>query len=430
MDETLAGVAIGAVGVLLGVAAVIAWRFSERQQGAIPDQPDPLVPAGVASVLTVLRSSAVLVDGNDIVLKASAPAYALGLVRGDRVRPGDLAGMIHTVRSTGEIREGELTLTRERSNLPVHVVARVAPLGSRLVLVLADDRTRERRVETIRRDFVANVSHELKTPVGALNLLAEAVTEAADDPEAVRRFAGRMQTESDRLNRLVQQIIELSRLQGDELIDEPADVRINDVVEAALDRARTDAEAKDIDLAARCDEDLLVSGSSDQLLVAISNLIENAVTYSPAGARVAVMAQRREGNDRGGPTVEVTVSDQGIGIPEWELDRIFERFYRLDPARSRDTGGTGLGLSIVKHVAASHGGEIVVWSEPGQGSSFTLRLPAADTTPDDPTLMPRSADPSRDSERHDVGLRRTSDGSTGALVSPREISDVQQEAPS
>jgi two-component system sensor histidine kinase SenX3 len=430
VDETLAGVAIGAVGVLLGVAAVIAWRFSERQLGAIPDQPDPLVPDGVASVLTVLRSSAVLVDGNDIVLKASAPAYALGLVRGDRVLPGDLAGMIHTVRSTGEIREGELTLTRERSNLPVHVVARVAPLGSRLVLVLADDRTRERRVETIRRDFVANVSHELKTPVGALNLLAEAISEAADDPEAVRRFAGRMQTESDRLNRLVQQIIELSRLQGDELIDEPSDVRINDVVEAALDRARTDAEAKDIDLAARCDEDLVVSGSADQLLVAVSNLIENAVTYSPEGARVAVMAHRRKGSDRVGPTVEVTVSDQGIGIPEWELDRIFERFYRLDPARSRDTGGTGLGLSIVKHVAASHGGDIVVWSEPGQGSSFTLRLPAADTTPVDPILIPRSADSSRDSERHAVDLRSTGDGSTGALVSPHEISDVQQEAPS
>ena len=375
MDGTLANVAFAAVGVLLGVAAVLSWRWSERQQAAIPAQPEPAVPEGVASVLTVLRSSAVLIDEDDTVLKASAPAYALGLVRGDRVVPGDLTGMIRAVRSTGEIREGELTLTRERSNLPVHVVARVAPLGSRLVLVLADDRTRERRVETIRRDFVANVSHELKTPVGALNLLAEAVGEAADDPDAVRRFAGRMQIESDRLNRLVQQIIELSRLQGDELIDEPADVRIDTVLDAAVDRSRTDAEAKDIDLASRCDDELVVSGSADQLLVALSNLIENAVTYSPEGARVAVMAHRIDRRDVPRPTVEVTVSDQGIGIPESELDRIFERFYRLDPARSRDTGGTGLGLSIVKHVAASHGGDIVVWSEPGQGSSFTLRLP-------------------------------------------------------
>lgn len=377
MDETLATLAVAAVGALLGVAAVLAWRLSERQQATIPDQPEPPVPAGVASVLTVLRSSAVLVDDADVVLKASAPAYALGLVRGDRVVPSDLTAMIRAVRSTGEIREGELTLTRERSALPVQVVARVAPLGSRLVLVLAEDRTRERRVESIRRDFVANVSHELKTPVGALNLLAEAVGEAAEDPEAVRRFAGRMQAESDRLNRLVQQIIELSRLQGDELIDEPAEVRIDAVIDAAVDRSQTDAEAKDIDLAARCDPDLVVLGSEDQLLVAVGNLIENAVTYSAEGSRVAVMAQQRNRIGLLGPAVEVTVSDQGIGIPEGELDRIFERFYRLDPARSRDTGGTGLGLSIVKHVAASHGGDIVVWSEPGQGSSFTLRLPSS-----------------------------------------------------
>ena len=378
MDETLATVIGAAVGTLLGVATVLAWRLSERQQATVPEQPEAVVPVGVASVLSVLRSSAVLVDETDTVLKASAPAYALGLVRGDRVVAGDLVAMIHAVRSTGEIREGELTLARQRTALPMQVVARVAPLSSRLVLVLADDRTRERRVESIRRDFVANVSHELKTPVGALNLLAEAVAEAADDPDAVRRFAGRMQAESDRLNRLVQQIIELSRLQGDELIDEPADVRIDAVIDAAMDRARTDAESKDIDLAARCEAGLVVSGSEDQLLVAVSNLIENAVTYSPEGSRVAVMSQRRHRVGLLGPTVEITVSDQGIGIPEAELDRIFERFYRLDPARSRDTGGTGLGLSIVKHVAASHGGDIVVWSEPGQGSSFTLRLPLVD----------------------------------------------------
>jgi two-component system, OmpR family, sensor histidine kinase SenX3 len=421
VDGTLASVAFAAVGVLLGVAAVLSWRWSERQQAAIPAQPESAVPEGVASVLTVLRSSAVLIDEDDTVLKASAPAYALGLVRGDRVVPGDLMGMIRAVRSTGEIREGELTLTRERSNLPVHVVARVAPLGSRLVLVLADDRTRERRVETIRRDFVANVSHELKTPVGALNLLAEAVGEAADDPDAVRRFAGRMQIESDRLNRLVQQIIELSRLQGDELIDEPADVRIDTVLDAALDRSRTDAEAKDIDLASRYDDELIVSGSADQLLVAVSNLIENAVTYSPEGARVAVMAHRSDRSDVLGPTVEITISDQGIGIPESELDRIFERFYRLDPARSRDTGGTGLGLSIVKHVAASHGGDIVVWSEPGQGSSFTLRLPAAVTDEIDPSDEARRYDDSSWGRRHDANRRGESDGSSGALLSPREI---------
>jgi len=395
VDGTFATLAGTAVGVLLGAGAVLAWRLSERQQAAVPAQLASPVPVGVASVLTVLRSSAVLVDENDVVLKASAPAYALGLVRGDRIVPDDLVRLVHVVRSTGEIREAELTMLRERSSLPMQVVARVAPLGSRLVLVLADDRTRERRVESIRRDFVANVSHELKTPVGALNLLAEAVGEAADDPEAVRRFAGRMQTESDRLTRLVQQIIELSRLQGDELIDAPVGVRIEAVVESALDRSRTDAESKGIDIAARLDNDLIVFGSEDQLLVAISNLIENAVAYSPEGSRVAVMAQRRDRVGTLGRTVEVTVSDQGIGIPEGEIDRIFERFYRLDPARSRATGGTGLGLSIVKHVAASHGGDIVVWSEPGQGSSFTLRLPLAEAAAVDRSTHPLATQPER-----------------------------------
>jgi len=426
VDVTLA-IVLAAVAVLLAGGAVFAWRLSERQQASIPVQPDSPVPDGVASVLSVLRSSAVLVDDRDVVLKASAPAYALGLVGGDQVLPADLSSMIQTVRTTGEIREGELTLTRERSKLPVHVVARVAPLSSRLVLVLAEDRTRERRVETIRRDFVANVSHELKTPVGALNLLAEAVGEAAEDPEAVRRFSGRMQIESDRLNRLVQQIIELSRLQGDELIDEPTNVLINDVVEAALDRSRIDAEAKDIQLVARCDEEFVVLGSSDQLLVAVSNLIENAVTYSPEGARVAVMVRSSHRSDVLGPSVAITISDQGIGIPEAELDRIFERFYRLDPARSRDTGGTGLGLSIVKHVAASHGGDIVVWSEPGQGSSFTLRLPTVDTTAIDPSAVPRRTTDSSRQRRGRSADRRSMSGGSARDLPPRHVSE---EAPS
>jgi two-component system, OmpR family, sensor histidine kinase SenX3 len=265
------------------------------------------------------------------------------------------------------------------------------------------------------------VSHELKTPVGALNLLAEAVGEAAEDPEAVRRFAGRMLAESDRLTRLVQQIIELSRLQGDELIDEPADVRISEVLESALDRIRTDAESKDIEIAARYADDLVVSGSEDQLLVAVSNLIENAVAYSPEGSRVAVMAQRCDRVGTFDRTVEITISDQGIGIPEAELDRIFERFYRLDPARSRATGGTGLGLSIVKHIAASHGGDIVVWSEPGQGSSFTLRLPLAETPQVDRSLVARrSADSLPDTDRQAADRRTTSDRSTRQLATHPE----------
>jgi two-component system sensor histidine kinase SenX3 len=214
------------------------------------------------------------------------------------------------------------------------------------------------------------VSHELKTPIGAIALLAEAVGEAADDPAAVHRFARRMRSESERLTRLVQQIIELSRLQGDDPLEEPAVVNVDAVLERALDRSRVDAQAKQIDLERVGEHGLEILGSGEQILSAIGNLVENAVAYSPDGSRVVVTA-RAEGS-----MALLTVSDQGIGIAPTEIDRIFERFYRVDPARARTTGGTGLGLSIVKHVAATHGGEVKVWSVQGEGSSFTLALPS------------------------------------------------------
>jgi two-component system sensor histidine kinase SenX3 len=374
-DSTLPVMAV-ALALLLG--ALVAWRLSEHEQAGPLVPAPPLVPAGVESVLTVLRSSAVLVGSDDTVLKASAPAFSLGIVHGDRLEPAELAAMVRDVRRDGQVREEELVLGDQRGRNPRHVLARVAPLSSHLVLVLAEDRTRERRVEHIRRDFVANVSHELKTPVGALNLLAEAVGQAADDPEAVRRFSGRMLVESERLTRLVQQIIELSRLQDDQLIDEPVEVSLTEVVDRALDRSRIDAAARNISLVARHEADLEVLGNPEQLFTAVSNLVENAVAYSPERSKVAVIVERARlgsADDLDGPHAIVMVSDQGIGIAKDDLDRIFERFYRVDPARARNTGGTGLGLSVVKHVAASHGGDVRVWSEPGYGSSFSLRLP-------------------------------------------------------
>jgi len=385
VDTTIAPLALVLLGALLGAVVMWSWRVSERQRTAAPPEVEPPVPHGVGSVLAVLRSSAVLIGDDDSVLDASAPAHALGLVRDGRLVPAELLRMVRTVRRDGQIREVDLLLSRANSLLPLHVTVRVAPLG-RLVLVLAEDRTRERRVESIRRDFVANVSHELKTPVGALTLLAEAVGEAADDPEAVRRFAGRMQTESERLTRLVQQIIELSRLQGDELVREPTTIDVAEIVATAVDRVRTDADARGITVVTRTQPGLIVLGSPDQILVAVSNLVENAVAYSGDGGRVAVMA------GRSGDRVTITVSDQGIGIPQAELDRIFERFYRVDPARSRTTGGTGLGLSIAKHIAASHGGEITVWSVENEGSSFTLCLPAAPTDSETVTDQPLLAE--------------------------------------
>ncbi|MGH3355551.1 MAG: sensor histidine kinase [Nocardioidaceae bacterium] len=370
MSETLAFALVGIIGVMLGAAAVLAFRVSERAQHELPEQPEPVVPRGVSTVLSVLRSSALVIDSDDHVLKASAPAHALGLVRGDRIAVEELVELVHHVRRDGEIREGDLVLDRGRGAQSVHVGARVAPLGSRLVLALLEDQTRERRVEAIRRDFVANVSHELKTPIGALTLLSEAVGEAADDPEAVARFSGRMQTEAERLTRLVQQIIELSRLQGDDPITSASSVDLDEVVEQAIDRSRVDAQDKGIDVVQRGDQGVSVVGNAAQISLALGNLVENAVVYGVDRSTVVVSVVPVE---VGG--VEITVTDQGIGIPAHEIDRIFERFYRIDPARARSTGGTGLGLSIVKHVAASHGGEVRVWSVEGQGSSFTLSLP-------------------------------------------------------
>jgi two-component system sensor histidine kinase SenX3 len=357
------------LGAVLGAGVVLAWRISESQTRPEVASATLPLPPGIAAVLSVLRSSALVVDSSEQVLKASAPAIAMGLVRDRRIAVRELAELVRQVRRDGQIRETEIVMQRAPGTPPRHVSARVAPLSSQLVLALVEDRTREHRVESIRRDFVANVSHELKTPVGAIRLLSDAVIDAADDPEAVQRFAGRMHTESERLARLVQQIIELSRLQGDDPLDEPLPVDVDDMLKRAIDENLTDASASDIELVRDGEEGLVLLGNREQVAVAVGNLVANAVAYSPAGSTVVVGAKGGES------TVDITVTDQGIGIPATEIDRIFERFYRVDPARHRSTGGTGLGLSIVKHVAASHGGDVRVWSVEGQGSTFTLTLP-------------------------------------------------------
>jgi two-component system sensor histidine kinase SenX3 len=368
VDPTTQAFLAALIGAVVAGGAVLAWAVSDRQQHRLPPVEEPVVPAGVATVLSVLRSSAVVVDDTDTVLKASAPAYALGLVRGSALLSEDLAELVRQVRRDGQIRETELLMSRP--GMPArHVTARVAPLGSRLVLALVEDRTRERRVEAVRRDFVANVSHELKTPVGAIRLLSEAVADAAEDPEAVKRFAGRMLLESDRLSRLVQQVIGLARLQGDDPLEAPLVVSLDDVIATAVDTSAIDADSKRISIVTGGATGVEVFGNQEQVTAAVANLVANAVSYSEPDSTVLV-STRAEAT-----TVEIAVTDQGIGIPASEIDRIFERFYRVDPARHRSTGGTGLGLSIVKHVAATHGGEVRVWSVEGQGSTFTLTLP-------------------------------------------------------
>ncbi|MGK5692518.1 sensor histidine kinase [Streptomyces sp. URMC 128] len=397
MDVNAAVAAVAAIaGVLTGVIAMLAFRWSEREQKRPTRSSlhtDAVLPPGVDTVLSVLRSSAVVLDEADAVVKASSAAYALGLVRGGKLAVEPMLQMARDTRRDGEIRQVELDLPRRGTGRgeALAVSARVAPLGSRLVLLLVEDLTEARRIEAVRRDFVANVSHELKTPVGALSLLSEAVMGASDDPEAVERFAGRMQIEATRLTSLVQELIDLSRVQNDDPLEDAEPVRVDELVAEAIDRCRHQAGAKQITMAsnvwapegpeqgggrrAGVTADLHVWGNRGQLAAALGNLVENAVNYSPARTRVGIAARRV--NAPGGEQIEIAVTDQGIGISDKDKERIFERFYRVDPARSRATGGTGLGLAIVKHVAASHGGEVTVWSAEGQGSTFTLRLPEA-----------------------------------------------------
>ena len=216
---------------------------------------------------------------------------------------------------------------------------------------------------------MANISHELKTPIGALSLLSEAVLSASDDPASVVKFASRMQLEAKRLTDLVQEIINLSRLQDSDPLQIASENAVLDLINEAVDLVKTTSEAKGISVSISDIPNVTVLGDGDQLIMAIHNLLENAINYSPNNTNVSISSSIAD------EIIEIVVADQGIGIPEGELDRIFERFYRVDPARSRETGGTGLGLSIVKHVASKHGGEIKVWSSPNVGSSFALRLP-------------------------------------------------------
>jgi two-component system, OmpR family, sensor histidine kinase SenX3 len=369
------------------------------------DTEPPGLPAGIDSVLSVLSSSAVVLDGDDRVLRASAAARSFGLVDGDRLVVSELVALARKVRRDGEIREGEIDLATSRFNgRTTSFAVRVGLLGSSpaedgLVLLLAEDQTESRRVDEVRRDFVANISHELKTPVGALALLAETVEDAAHDPEAVLRFAGRMRQEATRLTDLVQDLIMLSRIQAAEPVPDPTPLGIDTVVAEALDRCRLRAAAHGIELAASGETGMTIHGDEDLMVTALRNLLENAVAYSPEKTRVLI-STRRAGAD----AAEISVADQGIGIPERDLERIFERFYRVDPARSRATGGTGLGLAIAKHVIAAHGGTITVWSKEGAGSTFTIRLPLSS-----PDTLPAAGAEQGGSRRGSAGYRLTDD---------------------
>jgi two-component system sensor histidine kinase SenX3 len=328
-----------------------------------------------------LDNGVVVVDAANRVVLLNPAARRMNIVEVDRLTFPVLAEIADRARTSGEHltqvvdlpvgRLGREPIALSVNAVPLHMEdERVGAVG----LMLAD-MSEHRRLEAVRRDFVANVSHELKTPVGALTLLAEAVQDAADDPEAVARFSARMQHEGTRLARLVQELMELSRVQGADPMPGAAEVDVATLITEATDRARLAAEQSSIELVVRTAGDsLVVRGDEAQLTTAVANLVDNAVAYSPAGTRVVVQAGPSS-DPQARPTVDIAVSDQGLGIAEADLDRIFERFYRVDPARSRATGGTGLGLAIVRNIVTNHLGTIAVQSTVGQGSTFTIRLP-------------------------------------------------------
>ncbi|SMX97881.1 two-component system, OmpR family, sensor histidine kinase SenX3 [Brevibacterium sp. 239c] len=378
VDLLIVAVLTGIVGLGLGIAGILAFRFSERSRDAADLHSEDDLPEGIAEVLAVLPSAAIVLDAGDDVVKASPAAYTFGLVRGHSLASPEMLRMVGRVRSRGLIEEIDLEQKREQTDSILRFLhARVAPLGTAFVLVLCDDQTESKRVDSIRRDFVANVSHELKTPIGAMSLLAEAVTDFSDDPEAVERFGGRMQRESKRLTQLVQEIIDLSRVQDHTAPSATEKISAAEVVDDAADRARTRAEGKNIHIEVSPPGRMLIEGNYELLVNAVRNLIDNAINYSPDGTRIGVGVELVD------ERVEISVADQGIGLSTQDTERVFERFYRVDPARSRITGGTGLGLSIVKHIVATHGGQVKVWSRLGKGSTFTIVLPLAGTVSDD-----------------------------------------------
>ena len=325
----------------------------------------------IFEVISQLDQDALLVAPGEVIVYSTDGIEKLNLLKDGRIISPELIALIRVVRRTQQTRTGKIEIPRGpigegQRDLTVKAIYLK---DHENILVLLSDESEAERVHEVRRDFVANISHELKTPIGALSLLSEAVLSAKDEPESVEKFASRMQLEAKRLTDLVQEIINLSRLQDSDPLEIATENHVADLISEAVDLCRTTSEAKRINISTYLGAEAIVLGDGKQLITAIHNLLENAINYSPENTKVSISTEVVD------QIVEITVTDQGIGIPEGEIERIFERFYRVDPARSRETGGTGLGLSIVKHVASNHGGDVKVWSSENVGSSFALRLP-------------------------------------------------------
>ena len=359
-------------------------------------------------LIAVMPEALIVVDSLASVTYVSPGAQRFGIVEDAAMTLAEIRDILRLVSTDSVVRERELSIPLDRAaraaakntdgkgieagkfrpsdTLYLHV--RVGQISDDLFAIFISDMSEQRRFEIMRRDFVTNVSHELKTPAGAISLLAETIGDAADDPGMVKYFAGRISKESERLTELVHRLIDLQKAQSAAAVLNAERLSVLALVREAIVENQVKAESKHINLVlslngkqklvhvegavnAVDEDDLFINADHETIKTAVKNLVENAVNYSPEHTTVAV------GIGSGDDEVAIRVVDQGIGIPESSLDRIFERFYRVDPARSRETGGTGLGLAITKHCVQDCGGTIAVWSREGEGSTFTITLPQA-----------------------------------------------------
>ena len=389
----LAGV-LSVLALVVGVAAGarLSPRVVQRRQRVAAEWTGITVAQMLQRIVALMPLGAAVVDSHRDVVYLNDRARELGLVRDRQL--DDQAWQAAQQALGGEDVEFDLQPGKRqvagRSGLSVHGQARLlSEEDRRFAVVFVHDQSDYARMEATRRDFVANVSHELKTPVGAMALLAEALLASADDPETVRRFAEKALIEANRLGDMVAELIELSRLQGAERLPNVTAVDVDTVVSEAISRHKVAAENAHIEVRTDVPSGLQVLGDQTLLVTALANLVSNAIAYSPPGSPVSISRRRR------GDNIEIAVTDRGIGIALEDQERVFERFFRGDKARSRATGGSGLGLAIVKHVAANHDGSIGVWSKPGTGSTFTLSIPAsvsAEQDDDEQLEQPRGRD--------------------------------------
>ena len=360
------------VAVLVAVITYLVFRARHSRIKATDDEP---LTEAASRLISVLATAGMLVDDSLAVLRATNSAIALGLVSGRVIRSSEIRALVRATQETETTNSVDFELTLSEGGDVRYLRARAVTIGAGIVLVLVEDNTEARDFESIRRDFIANVTHEIKTPIGAIALLSEAMEGALDDPTRMHKFADSLRRETGRLSTLITEIIQLSRVETSNILAKAKPANVGVVVREALERTLVIADAKDIVVNAKYPDDVFVMGDGELLTVAVKNLVENAIQYSDRKQSVGIGVTTRNGH------VDIIVTDQGVGIPADEQSRVFERFYRVDESRDRTTGGTGLGLSLVKHIALSHRGEVTLFSQPGVGSTFTMRLPRLVDTP-------------------------------------------------